>query len=125
MFSIKSSYCKAIAQADKGPVVNRLIGSVWQNIAPPKVEFMVWLTLLGKLNTKDMLPRKGTLTEEENYCTFCNTYIEDLYHLLITCPVSWRTWNAVANDLGQTIATPINLVSFHENWVSRKISNKV
>ena len=106
-------------------MVDNLIGSVWQNIAPPKVGFMVWLTLLGKLNTKDMLVRKRMLTEESNYWTFCNAYKEDIDHVLVACPVSWRIWIKVVNDQGQNIANLSKLISFYEEWISRRIYNKI
>jgi len=68
---VKSLVSKAISTIIQGAMVDSLVRSIWQNIAPPKFEFMVWLALLGKLNTKDMLVRKRMLREESNYCTFC------------------------------------------------------
>ena len=77
-----------------------MVGSVWQNIVPPKVEFMVWLALLRKLNTKDMLVRKKMLMDDLNYCTFGIAYKEDIDHVLLTCPISWRLWLKIAHDRG-------------------------
>ena len=45
--------------------VDCLVSSVWINLAPPKVEFFVWLALLGKLNTKHMLLRKGVISDRD------------------------------------------------------------
>ena len=124
-FTVKSLYLKAVAQTCHGAVVDSLICSVWQNIAHPKDEFMIWLALLGKLNIKDMLARKGMLPAEANYYTFCNSHNEDLHHLLISCSVSWSIYSSIASDLGQNITTPSTLNIFYEDWINRKISNKV
>lgn len=39
--------------------VDSLVCSSWMNLAPPKVEFFLWLGLLGKLNTKELWVKKG------------------------------------------------------------------
>ena len=65
-FSVKNLYAKAVTQVESGGSVDRLVCSVWQKLVPPKVELMVWLALLGKLNTKDRLMRKRILPVELN-----------------------------------------------------------
>jgi len=45
--------------------VDCLVSSVWINLAPPKVKFFLWLALLGKLNTKHMLLRKGIILDQD------------------------------------------------------------
>ena len=100
-FTIKTLFLKAAAQCCHGAIVDSLVCFVWQNIAPPKVEFMVWLALLGKLNTNDLLARKGMLPLEANSCTFCTSHNEGLHHLFISCSVSWSIWNSIAGDQGQ------------------------
>ncbi|KAJ8429203.1 hypothetical protein Cgig2_032989 [Carnegiea gigantea] len=62
--------------------VDCLVSSVWINLAPPKVEFFVWLALLGKLNTKHMLLRKGVISDRDLNCSFCGIHDEDLDHVL-------------------------------------------
>jgi len=52
---------KAFQQAvNRENVCDRVICKAWIKLAPPKVEFFLWLALLGKLNTKDMLWKKTT-----------------------------------------------------------------
>ena len=72
--------------------IDNLASSVWMNIAPPKVEFMTWLALLGKLNTKEMLVRKGILTNEAIMCSFCALHPESGDHILMSCELSWEVW---------------------------------
>ena len=114
-FSVKNLCSKAVAHSESGVTVDRLICLVWQKVAPPKVEFMAWLALLGKLNTKERLARKGMIPVELNNCTFCITHSEDIYHLLLSCQVSWSIWNSIAKDLGHTITHTGNFRSFYEN----------
>ena len=45
----------------QGALVDNLVSFVWMKLTPPKVEFCMWLALLGKLNTKDLLLHKGVL----------------------------------------------------------------
>jgi len=61
---------------------------------------MVWLALLGKLNTKEMLVKKKILPEECNVCSFCSQQAETCDHLLLHCSVAWHVWSDLANDLG-------------------------
>ena len=96
-----------MAEADKASYgeaeVDSLVCNVWKNIAPPKVEFMLWLTLLGKLNTRDLLVKKGILSPQANLCTFCSEQPESIDHLLLHCQVSWQVWCSVAQGLGLQI----------------------
>jgi len=89
-FSVRSLYSKAENLKCSSINVDKLIYAVWQKLVPPKVELMVWLALMGKLNTKEKLARKGMITDELNTCTFCNDHSEDTLHLLVTCQVSWN-----------------------------------
>jgi len=50
---------------------------------PPQVEFILWLALLGKLHTKELMARKGILLANAISCSFCSSHIEDLDHLLL------------------------------------------
>jgi len=85
---------------------------------------MVWLALMGKLNTKDMLARKSMIAEDRNACTFCTEQIEDIHHLLVTCQVSWNTWKTLAEDFGQAIEHCTDLKVFYGNWLRRRFPNK-
>ena len=106
--------------------VDNLASTVWMNVAPPKVEFMTWLALLGKLNTKEMLVRKGILTPEENNCSFCHSNPETLDHLLLSCAVSRNIWSSIAADIGVTIEEEQQCFrTFYDWWMTRNNSNKM
>ena len=70
--------------------VDHLASTVWMNIAPPRVKFMVWLALLGKLHTKDILVKKRIIAEERNLCSFCSMHTETCDHLLMHCSVACK-----------------------------------
>ena len=123
-FSVRSLYSKAVNLKCSDINVDRLICAVWKKLDPPKVELMVWLVLMGKLNTKDMLARKGMITEDLNACTFCTEKIEDIHHLLVTCQVSWNIWKMLAEDFGQAIEPYTDLKVFYGNWLRRRFPNK-
>jgi len=123
-FSVRSLYRKAVNIKCRDINVDTLICAVWKKLAPPKVELMVWLALMGKLNTKGMLARKGMISEDLNACTFCTDQVEDIHHLLITCQVSWNIWKTIAADFGQTIEPCTDLKVFYGNWLRRSFPNK-
>jgi len=108
-----------------GALVDNLVSSVWIKLTPPKVEFFMWLALLGKLNTKDLLLKKGILPPQENSCSFCASHTEDLTHLLVLCPMSWHIWVTLARDLGVAIAQPANFRLFYERWVFQRFKNQM
>jgi len=80
--------------------VDNVVCSVWMNLVPPKVEVFMWLTLLGRLNTKERLHRKGVLSANQVACTFCSVQPESLDHVLLQCHISWKVWGSIAEDLG-------------------------
>ena len=92
--------------------VHNLVCSVWMNLVPPKAEIFMWLALLGKLSTKDMLCKKRILQEELNTCTFCSDHSEHLDHILLNCPFSWEVWCSTASDLGQQAFRQPNFQQF-------------
>ena len=124
-FTVKSLLSEACKISQGGVIVDTLTPTVWMNIAPPRVEFMVWLALLGKLNTREMLMRKGIISQEANVCTFCLSQSEDIDHILLRCMLSRNIWNCLATDLGITLQASQNFRMFYDWWMSRKITNKL
>jgi len=75
-------------------------------IAPPKVEFFMWLALLGKLNTRQRLYDRGILQEDQSTCTFCTLQPESLDHVLMSCSYSQQIWRLLASEMGHSWAIP-------------------
>ena len=96
---------------------------MWMNIAPPKLKFMVWLALLGRLNTKDMLVRKKIIPQECNLCSFCSLHAETCDHLLVHCSVAWQVWCNIAEGLGlRQMLQQQNFRQMYELWLSKSRS---
>jgi len=81
------------------------------------------LALLGKLNTRDLLAKKGILTEEDNLCPFCTLQPESLDHILLHCPTSWSIWSKVASDLGIQIDRQASFRQFYAEWMAKRCHN--
>jgi len=128
----KSNFCTKGLMTEVGKVnqrnviVDNLASTVWMKVAPPKVEFMTWLALLGKLNTREMLVRKGILNSEDNKCSFCQSNPETLDHLLLSCAVSRNVWNNIAADIGVRLEEEQQCFRrFYEWWMTRYHPNKL
>jgi len=107
----------------KSNAVDSLVCTVWRNIAPPKVELMLWLALLERHNTKDLLVKKGLLHSHGNVCSFCAQPQEDIDHLLLNCRISWNTWCTIAADFGVKLARQQRFRHFYESWMSKRFHN--
>lgn len=60
------------------------------NVAEPKHVFILWLTLHGKLRTKDKLIKWGLKVHSD--CAFCQTMYETNDHLFFECGVTRGLW---------------------------------
>uniref|UniRef100_A0A7C8ZT10 Reverse transcriptase zinc-binding domain-containing protein n=1 Tax=Opuntia streptacantha TaxID=393608 RepID=A0A7C8ZT10_OPUST len=109
-------------------VVDSLVCTVWKNIAPPKVEFMLWLALLGKLNTRDLLVKNGVLPSHENMCSFCSQQSEDFNHLLLKCQYSWSIWCSFAAEFGVLMTEQQrqqDFRQFYEWWLTKNFHSQL
>lgn len=79
---------------------------VWERISFPRHRFIVWLTWLGRLRTKDVLAKIGVSTDQK--CMMCGD-IETIKHLFFECQYSkhclesvmqWLDWKCDARSLG-------------------------
>ena len=129
LWDAKKSYTvKAFQQAvNRESVFDSVICKVWMKLAPPKVEFFLWLALLEKLNTKEMLWKKGILQANQIGCPLCTAQseTENSDHLLVACPISWSIWCTIAEDLGQVITVPATFRHHFEEWMSRQWRNTI
>lgn len=68
-----------------------------RNLARPRAIFITWLTLVGRLNTKDKLMKIGI--ETDNACVFCETQ-ESLEHLFFECNGTGTVWKTILSWIG-------------------------
>jgi len=111
----------------QGIEVDNIVCTVWKKIAPPKVEFFMWLALLGKLNTRQRLCEKGILKEDQIECQLCAKHPESLDHILLLCPVSQQIWSSMSAEFGQPFTAATTFKEHYKNWMAssrRKGFNK-
>ena len=85
---------------------------------------MMWLALLGRLNTKGQLRRKGILPMEANTCSFCDSLVESLDHLLVSCNISWQIWCVFSIELRNPIIIPGTLRQLYDVWMNQRMHGR-
>lgn len=63
----------------------------------PKVSFVTWMAILGRLNTRDRLRLFGISQSAE--CVFCKDSCENHNHLFFDYPFSSRIWTCIQSKL--------------------------
>ena len=71
----------------------------WQNAAPLKVRFLLWLVVQNKLLTVDNLGKRTIRVR--NVCVFFSftCHVENAMHLFVKCPSLSSTWKFVQSCL--------------------------
>jgi hypothetical protein len=61
------------------------------------VKFFVWLFLLDRLNTKDMLFRRHFKMQTNSLCVLCKSgAVETIEHLFFDCDFAQRCWSKLS-----------------------------
>jgi hypothetical protein len=83
-----AKFCKFMFQALPSiPSLN----AIWKSKCLPKLKAFVWLLLMDKLNTKDLMLRKNWHIEDGPFCVLCDSQVlETRDHLLFKCPFAAR-----------------------------------
>ena len=67
---------------------------IWKSKCQSKHNFFAWLLLHDRINTREMLFRRGWKVTDNYDCVLCPAQIlEDWRHLFFTCQFSSRVWN--------------------------------
>ncbi|XP_028063905.1 uncharacterized protein LOC114267115 [Camellia sinensis] len=90
---------------------------IWGPHNIPKVSFVVWMAILGRLNTGDMLKIFGVTQSAE--CAFCQHPCEDHNHLFFECPFSKRVWSCIKGTIN------VDWPSIHWNDLIQLIDKSV
>lgn len=72
--------------------------NVWFKGAIPKHSFLMWLTHLDRLPTRDRLVNWGM--NITTLCCLCNSHFEDMDHLFLRCEWSAELWSLCLIRLG-------------------------
>ena len=97
------------------------VTKAWCKLAPPRVEFLIWLGLLRKIHTRDRLVRRGVLTEAENICPICREAKETDSHLFIHCKKVYPFWASALSIWNIQTALPEDPVSLWKTWMTTPI----
>jgi hypothetical protein len=74
----------------------RTIPWLWKSGCMPKIKLFSWLLLNNRLNTRNILRRRGKFLEEGYNCVLCLDLIEEtLDHLFFFCSSSEARWFAI------------------------------
>lgn len=66
---------------------------IWKTKCVPRIKFFAWLLLCDRLNTRDLLHRRGKFLEEVYYCPMCHDNIDEtMIHLFFECSTSTTRW---------------------------------
>lgn len=110
--------------SSKGPNI-RLVGNIWNNIAPPKVQFMTWLAWKGRMKSVVFMQWIGVLKPNANIlCVFCKSKVETQTHLLLHCSCIWKVWSGIMGWWGLCWAIPgsvQSLLSWGDGFKVRKV----
>ncbi|XP_026428523.1 uncharacterized protein LOC113324421 [Papaver somniferum] len=119
VFSVKTLYSHLIADDGIDDFPHNFI---WNSWIPPKVAFLLWCSYHGKLNTIDMLLKKGITLDDS--CILCGNANETADHLLLHCRVAYRelflssgNWNIIPAAVIWVLWTERNNRTFKENYV--------
>ncbi|KAI8562137.1 hypothetical protein RHMOL_Rhmol03G0011400 [Rhododendron molle] len=94
-FSVKSMY----GQWEQGVHIgDEVLGSLWKNLSPPKVEIFSWLALQGRVATRSVLAHRNMLQEGQvPLCPLCSLSEETPEHLFLHYLASWWFDNSFRN----------------------------
>ncbi|KAI8531931.1 hypothetical protein RHMOL_Rhmol11G0174500 [Rhododendron molle] len=93
---------------------------VWHKRYVPRWSFIQWVTILGRLNTRDRLMDWGIV--HDSSCVLCLGNVESQAHLFFACHFSSRVWLGIIAKLG-TFTRDWSL-TFEVSWGSHSCKNK-
>ncbi|CAN6322844.1 unnamed protein product [Urochloa humidicola] len=70
---------------------------VWNNRAPPRVQFFAWLLVQQHIQCRAVLARKHVVSDPA--CELCHHPLEDCNHIIFKCPFSAQAWRALSIDI--------------------------
>lgn len=118
IFSVKSFY--RCVEAEVGSLRMDLL-PLWKNYAPPKVQFLGWLAVLGRVKTADLLFSLGILADfNDSLCHFCGVASETVEHLFLHCGEVWAIWSKVLSWWRFCWVVPGSIKACFDWWLGWK-----
>lgn len=91
---------------------------VWKAAVPPKLKFIFWLALHGRIWTADRRRRHGL--QQEATCSLCDQEDETRDHLLSSCTVTREIWAWLLNHVGLQQLTPVHTSVTADWWLQTR-----
>lgn len=113
LFSVASAYkgCELSLATN-----SKIADLIWKNVSPPRVQFFGWLAWKGRIKTSYYLQRIGVLSDGfDPRCIFCKGEVENINHVLLFCPFTWRIWSRILQWWGIQWVLP-GSISCLFNW---------
>lgn len=60
-----------------------MIEFIWQNVAPPRAQYLLWFIARNRIKTGDFLLGLGLVEPHDANCALCQGEIEIISHLFI------------------------------------------
>lgn len=67
----------------------QIVDFVWQKVAPPRAQMVVWFLARDRLKVGSYLSNIGVISTENARCPFCYAHIETSSHLFFTFEFTW------------------------------------
>ncbi|XP_026451888.1 uncharacterized protein LOC113352260 [Papaver somniferum] len=117
VFSVKTLYSQLVAEHGVNNFPSHFI---WQQAIPPKICFLMWCLVHGKLNTIDLLQRKGM--NLHNDCDLCCGGEETQDHLFLHCKIAYKIWCNLTPSTCWTWVLPGSMLALAESWHTTQFS---
>lgn len=121
MFSVKSAYGQWETMMHQN---NTLLGSIWKNLAPLKVEIFAWKAIKGKILTRSVLLTRNVLTGIHlGLCPLCLSHLETPNHLMLHCRFSWTIWSLIIKWWKLHWVSPFSVEELALWWLDNRFRN--
>jgi hypothetical protein len=106
-YSSQRFYSYVFSQIEAHPIFK----FIWKSKCTPRVKFFVWLLLVDRLNTKEMLQRRHINIEDDVDCVLCDSGApETIDHLFFTCPFAQACWASIQLNWDDSLQLPDRLI---------------
>ncbi|KAI8556028.1 hypothetical protein RHMOL_Rhmol05G0221100 [Rhododendron molle] len=103
---------------------NVLLGSLWKNLCPPKVEIFSWMAIQERVSTRSVLSSRNIVPEGQSIsCRLCSLHLEMPDHVLLHCQFSWKTWSVILDWWHVTWVCPETLSDLVRWWFDTRFRN--
>lgn len=113
-FSVKSATfeiakCSEFSNQD-------IIRGIWRGLVPHRVEVFVWLSILGKINSRSKLASIGVIPPDQDICGLCQHHSETSSHLFLHCSWAWALWTWWLKLWNLSWVPPSSLKEMFHQW---------